>query len=46
MEMRTHILYYLKGMPNAKETKNKVCMTKNSVELLRVIDDYEKENNV
>ena len=42
MEMRTHILYYLKGMPNSKEMKNKVCMTKNSDELLRVLDEYEK----
>lgn len=42
MEMRTHILYYLKGMPNSKEMKNRVCMTKNSEELLAVLDEYEK----
>jgi tRNA-dihydrouridine synthase len=42
MEMRTHILYYLKGMPNSKEMKNKVCMTKNSEELIKVLDEYEK----
>ena len=42
MEMRTHILYYLKGMPNSKEMKNKVCLTKNSEELLEVLDEYEK----
>ena len=43
MEMRTHILYYLKGMPNSKEMKNKVCMTKSSEELLNVLNEYEKE---
>lgn len=43
LEMRTHMLYYLKGMPNNKEIKNKVCMAKNSKELLQVITDYEKE---
>ncbi len=42
MEMRTHILYYLKGMPNSKEMKNRVCMTKNSEELLNVLSEYEK----
>jgi len=45
MEMRSHILYYLKGMPNSKEMKNKVCMTKNSEELLNVLDEYEKGIN-
>lgn len=45
MEMRTHILYYLKGMPNSKEIKNKVCMAKSSEELLNVLDEYEKEIN-
>ena len=43
LEMRTHILYYLKGMPNNKEIKNKVCMAKSSEELLQVITEYEKE---
>jgi len=42
MEMRSHILYYLKGMPNSKEMKNRVCMTRNSEELLNVLNEYEK----
>ena len=42
MEIRTHILYYLKGMPNSKEMKNKICMTKSSEELLKVLEEYEK----
>lgn len=42
MEIRSHILYYLKGMPNSKEMKNKICMTKTSEELLNVLEEYEK----
>lgn len=42
MEMRTHILYYLKGMPNSKDMKNKVCMTKSKEELINVLNEYEK----
>jgi len=42
LEMRTHILYYLKGMPNSKEMKNKVCASKSSEELLNVLNEYEK----
>ncbi|MBQ6687245.1 MAG: tRNA dihydrouridine synthase DusB [Bacilli bacterium] len=43
MEIRTHILYYLKGMPNSKEMKNRVCATKTSEELLSVLEAYKKE---
>jgi len=43
MEIRSHILYYLKGMPKSKEMKNKICMTKNSEDLLKILDEYAKE---
>lgn len=42
LEIRTNILYYLKGMPESKEMKQKVCLCKSSEELLKVLDDYEQ----
>jgi nifR3 family TIM-barrel protein len=41
LEIRTNILYYLKGMPDSKNIKNKVCACKTSEELLNVLRDYE-----
>ena len=42
LEIRSHILYYLKGMPKSKEMKNKVCQCKTGTELLNIISEYEK----
>lgn len=41
LEIRTNILYYLKGMPDSKTIKIKVCSCKTSEELMKVLDDYE-----
>ena len=40
LEIRTHFLYYLKGMPNNAEIKNKICVTKTKDEVLKILDDY------
>ena len=42
LEIRTNILYYLKGMPESKEMKQKVCACKTSEELLNVLNTYEQ----
>lgn len=42
LEIRSHILYYLKGMPKSKEMKNKICQCKVAKEIFQVLDDYEK----
>ncbi len=42
LEIRTHILYYLKGMPESKEMKKKICQCKTKQELLDIIKEYEK----
>lgn len=42
LEIRSHILYYLKGMPKSKEMKNKICQCKSAKEIFRVLDDYER----
>ena len=42
LEIRSHILYYLKGMPRNKEIKNQICQCKNKNELISTLDNYEK----
>lgn len=41
LEIRTHILYYLKGMPKAKEIKQLICQAKTKEAIFKVIDNYE-----
>lgn len=40
LEMRSFLMYYLKGMPKNKEVKLAICQAKSSKELLQIIDDY------
>ena len=42
LEIRTFILYYLKGLPGSKEIKNKICQTKSANEIFEIIDNYKK----
>lgn len=42
LEIRIHILYYLKGMPRNKEIKNQICQCRNKNELISTLDNYEK----
>ena len=40
LEIRTHALWYIKGLPNSAKIKNEICKTKNSTELFTILDDY------
>lgn len=40
LEIRTHALWYIKGLPNSALIKNKICAIKKSDELFKVLDDY------
>ena len=40
LEIRSNILFYLKGMPKSKEMKRLICEVKSEEELLKVLDDY------
>lgn len=40
LEIRSNILFYLKGMPNGKEIKQKICSSKTEEEILNILDDY------
>lgn len=42
LEMRTHIAYYLKSVPNASEIKNKIMKTKTKEEFLNVVKEVLK----
>lgn len=42
LEIRTNLLYYLKGMPKNKEMKQMVCSCKTSEELLEILNTYEQ----
>lgn len=44
LEIRTHIIWYLKGMPNSKEMKNCICKCKTSNEIFKILDEYEERN--
>ena len=43
LEIRTFILYYLKGIKGSKEIKNKICQTKSAEEIFKIIDDFEQK---
>ena len=40
LEIRSNILFYLKGMPNSKEMKQKICSCQNEEEIMKCLDDY------
>lgn len=41
LEIRTHALYYLKGMPESKIYKEKICKSKSEEEFLNILEEYE-----
>ncbi|MGN1371259.1 MAG: tRNA dihydrouridine synthase DusB [Candidatus Coprovivens sp.] len=48
LEIRSFIIWYLKGMPKSKEIKNLICQSKTSEEMFNIIEEYRQfllENN-
>ena len=45
LEIRSHAAWYLKGLPGAKELKEKIFKTTTEEELVNLLDNYLKENN-
>lgn len=39
LEIRTHALWYLKGIPGTKEIKTKICQAKTEEEFLKIVND-------
>lgn len=46
LEIRSHTIWYLKGMPGSASVKNKICSCKNSVEIFDVLDEYYKSTTL
>ena len=42
LEMRTHAAYYIKGLPNSTDMKNKIFQMKTKDELFNLLDEYMK----
>lgn len=42
LEIRSHALWYVKGLPNSAEIKNKICSTKDKNEIFEILDNYLK----
>ena len=40
LEIRSNILFYLKGMPNSKEMKQKICSCQSEEEIMRCLGHY------
>ena len=42
LELRTMLMYFLKGLPNTKELKLSLCRANSKEEILNIIDEYQK----
>ena len=40
LEIRGHLLNYLKGLPENKEIKNNICKCKSSAEIIKILEEY------
>lgn len=40
LEIRTHFLYYLKGMEGSSSVKNDICQAKSEKEIIDILDNY------
>ena len=47
MEIRTHALWYIKGLPDSASVKNEICKSKTKDEMFNILDNYmNKLNNI
>ena len=42
LEIRNHIAWYLKGLPNSNEIKNKIFLQKNISAIIEILNEYRK----
>ena len=42
LELRTMLMYFLKGLSNTKELKLSLCRANTKEEILNIINDYQK----
>ena len=45
LEIRSHALWYLKGLEGSAKIKNKICSSISIEEMFRILDEYKEELN-
>ena len=40
LEIRSHALWYIKGLKGSAQIKNKICSTKNKDDMFKILDEY------
>jgi tRNA-dihydrouridine synthase len=40
LEIRTHALWYIKGLPGSAIIKNQICSSKSKEEMFEILDNY------
>lgn len=40
LQMRNHFLHYIKGLPESKEIKVKLCVAQSEEEVIKILDEY------
>ena len=45
LEIRTHALWYIKGLPGSAKIKNEICQSKTKEEMFNILENYKKEMN-
>lgn len=45
LEIRSHAIWYLKGLPSSTKIKNEICQTKDTKEIFKILDDYLSRQN-
>ncbi len=43
LEIRTHALWYIKGLPGSASIKNEICKSKSANEIFEILDNYLKK---
>lgn len=42
LEIRSHVAWYLKGLPNSKEIKEKIFLMETTHDIIKILEEYEK----
>ena len=43
LEIRSHALWYLKGIPGSAKIKNLICSSKSTEEIFSILDEFKGE---
>jgi len=40
LEIRSHALWYIKGLPDSSKIKNQICTSKSTIDIFKILDEY------